>query len=97
MEMTSLTWFDRMNRYRIAAAFLYVPFVGQLFAWSAGTELREILPVYVTRAIYWAGLFLMTTALALDAREVYSGKRRVKQMIDQKKRDRTPGKHAKSG
>lgn len=97
--MTSPTWFDRMTRYRIAAAFLYVPFVGQLFAWSAGTELRELLPMYATRGIYWTGLFLMTTALAMDAWEVYAGKRRVKQMIDQKKRERStkPGKHAKSG
>lgn len=93
--MTSPTWFDRMNRYRIAAVFLYVPFVGQLFAWTAGTELREILPLYATRGIYWAGLFLMTAALAMDAWEVYAGKRRVKQMIDQKKRDRPHGRHAK--
>ena len=95
--MTSPTWFDRTARYRIAALFLYVPFVGQLFAWSAGTELREILPIYVTRGIYWAGLLLLTVALALDTWEVYSGKRRVKQMIVQKKRERRPGRHAKTG
>jgi hypothetical protein len=96
--MTSPTWFDRMTRYRVAAVFLYVPFVGQLGAWAAGTELRELLPIYVTRSIYWAGLLLLTVALALDTWEVYSGKRRVNQLISQKKRDRrSSGKHAKSG
>lgn len=51
--------------------------------------------MYATRGIYWAGLFLMTAALAMDAWEVYAGKRRVKQMIRQKKRDRRPGRHVK--
>jgi hypothetical protein len=94
--MTSPTWFDRMTRYRVAAAFLYIPFVMTLVAWGMGTELREILPLYVTRGIYWTGLFLLTVALAMDAWEVYAGKRRVKQLIDQKQRDRRQGKHAKS-
>lgn len=77
-------WFDRIRRYRLAAVFLYVPFVAQLGAWSAGTELRELLPMLVTRSIYWTGLLLLTVALALDAWEVYSGKRRVKQMIEER-------------
>jgi hypothetical protein len=51
--MTSPTWFDRMTRYRIAAAFLYVPFLLTLVAWGMGTTLREILPEYVTRGFYW--------------------------------------------
>jgi len=86
--MTSTTWFDRITKYRFAAAFLYVPFVGQLGAWAAGTELRDLLPTAVTRSIYWTGLLLLTVALAQDAWEVYSGKRQVKRMIDQKKRER---------
>lgn len=95
MEMISPTWFDRMNRYRVAAAFLYVPFVGQLGAWTAGTELREVLPTVVTRSIYWCGLLLLTVALAMDGWEVYAGKRKVRQLISQKKRERPTGKHAK--
>lgn len=86
--MTSPTWFDRVNRYRIAAAFLYVPFIGQLGAWADGTELRNVLPVAVTRSIYWTGLFLLTAALAMDAWTVYAGKRKVRQMISRKKQDR---------
>jgi hypothetical protein len=97
MEMISTTWFDRMNRYRIAAAFLYVPFLGQLGAWIDGTELRNVLPVVVTRSIYWAGLFLLTVALAMDAWEVYAGRRRVKRLINRKKQERPTGKHAKAG
>lgn len=94
--MTSPTWFDRMTRYRVAAAFLYVPFIMTLVAWSMGTSLREMIPMWATRAIYWTGLLLLTVALAMDAWEVYAGKRRVKQMIDTKKRNRrSPGKHAK--
>jgi hypothetical protein len=85
-----------MTRYRVAAAFLYIPFVMTLVAWGMGTELREILPLYVTIGIYCTGLFLLTVALAMDAWEVYAGKRRVKQLIDQKQRDRRQGKHAKS-
>lgn len=94
--MTSPTWFDRMTRYRIAAAFLYVPFIMTLVAWIMGTQLRDVLPMWTTRGIYWVGLLLLTVALAMDAWEVYSGKRRVNQMIDQKKRDRRHGRHAKS-
>jgi hypothetical protein len=93
--MSNLRWFDRMSRYRIAAVFLYVPFVAQLGAWSAGTQLRDILPFIVMRSIYWVGLLLLTVALAMDAWEVYAGKRQVKRMIDQKKRERRHGKHAK--
>ena len=95
--MTSPTWFDRMTRYRVAAAFLYVPFLMTLVAWSIGTTLRDMLPYYVVRGFYWMGLALLTVALAMDAWEVYSGKRRVKQMIDHKQRTRrSPGKHAKA-
>lgn len=86
-----------MTRYRVAAAFLYVPFFASMIALMMGTQLREILPLWATRGIYWVGLLLLTVALAMDAWEVYSGKRRVKQMIDQKKRDRPHGRHAKSG
>jgi hypothetical protein len=94
--MTSPSFFDRMTRYRLAAAFLYVPFLGTLAAWAGGTELRDLLPVYVTRSIYWIGLLLLTVALAMDAWEVYAGKRQVNRMIDQKKRERRKDKHAKS-
>jgi hypothetical protein len=86
-----------MTRYRVAAAFLYVPFIMTLVAWSMGTSLRELLPMWATRSIYWTGLLLLTVALAMDAWEVYAGKRRVKQMISQKQRARrSPGKHAKA-
>lgn len=95
--MTSPTWFDRMTRYRIAAAFLYVPFLLTLVAWGMGTTLRDVFPQYVTRGFYWTGLALLTVALALDAWEVYAGRRRVKQLIQDRQEERRPrGKHAKS-
>jgi putative effector of murein hydrolase LrgA (UPF0299 family) len=78
-----------MNRYRVATLFLYVPFIGQLAAWLAGSELREMLPTAVSRSIYWAGLGLLTLALALDAWEVYRGKRQVNRLIAAKWRDRS--------
>lgn len=74
-------WFDRVRRYRIAAAFLYVPFIASLVTLIYGHELREVLPLWALRSIYWTGLLLLTLALAMDAYEVYAGKRRVKQMI----------------
>lgn len=94
--MTSPTFFDRMTRYRTAALFLYVPFLATLVAWGSGTTLRDLLPVYVTRGIYWVGLLLLTVALAMDAWEVYAGKRQVNRMIDQKKRDRRVDNQANS-
>lgn len=94
--MTSPAFFDRMTRYRTAALFLYVPFLGTLAAWASGNELRDLLPVYVTRGIYWVGLLLLTVALAMDAWEVYSGKRQVNRMIEQKKRERQVDNQAES-
>lgn len=77
-------WFDRIRRYRIAAAFLYVPFIGTLVSWGFGHELRDVVPLIVMRSIYWTGLTLLTAALVMDAYEVYAGKRRVKQLIEEK-------------
>ena len=96
--MTSPTWFDRVTRYRVAATFLYVPFVLTLIGQVTGFHLRDMIGMWGVRGLYYTGLVLLTVALALDAYEVYAGKRRVKQMISQKKRSRkTPGKHAKAG
>jgi len=77
-------WFDRVRRYRIAAVFLYIPFIASLVTWTYGHELRDVLPLVAIRSIYWVGLLLLTVALAMDAYEVYAGKRRVKQMIEGK-------------
>lgn len=82
------TWFDRINRYRVAAGFLFVPFVLTLIAWLSHVEVDVIMPMVVRRSIYWVGLFLLTVSLAMDAAEVYAGKREVKRMIKERlKRD----------
>jgi hypothetical protein len=77
-------WFDRIRRYRIAAAFLYVPFIATLVGWGFGHELRDVVPMWALRSVYWTGLALLTAALALDAYEVYAGKRQVERMIEKK-------------
>lgn len=76
------TWFDRINRYRVAAGFLFIPFILTLVAWSMGLPVDVVMSAVVRRSIYWVGLFLLTVALAMDAWEVYSGKREVKRMIE---------------
>lgn len=76
--------FDRMTQYRVAAAFLYVPFFMTIIALVQGREPWKMWPIWVTRGIQWTGLALLTLALALDAFEVYAGKRRVRQMIETK-------------
>lgn len=72
------TWWDRINRYRVAAGFLYVPFILAMITLVTG---HELMAQSVRRSVYWIGLFLLTVALAMDAWEVYSGKRQVKRMI----------------
>jgi hypothetical protein len=76
------TWFDRFNRYRIAAAFLYALFLLNLAGSISGHPVKEWLPHGFLRGLFWAGLLILTVALAMDAYEVYAGKRRVKQMIE---------------
>lgn len=87
-RLTVPTWFDRFNRYRIAAGFLYTLFLLSLAGMISGHPAKEWLGVWASRALFWAGLLVLTVALAMDAWEVYAGKRKVKQMIDQKKQDR---------
>lgn len=77
-------WFDRIRRYRIAAGFLYVPFILTLFGQIFGHSLRDAIGIVGVRAFYYTGLALLTLALAMDAWEVYAGKRRVKQMIERR-------------
>lgn len=84
------TWFDRFNRYRIAAGFLYALFLLSLAGMISGHPVKEWLPVWASRGLFWSGLLVLTVALAMDAWEVYSGKRKVNQLIDRKKAERTP-------
>lgn len=74
-------WFDRINRYRVAAGFLFVPFILALIGFTVGIDKNTIMPLHVRQVIYWIGLFLLTISLAMDAWEVYAGKREVKRMI----------------
>lgn len=83
-SMPLTRWFDRVNRYRIAAVFLFIPFVSALVSYTFGHELNEMLPLIVRQAIYWVGLLLLTVALTLDYWEIQRGKRRVKRLIAQK-------------
>ena len=76
------TWFDRVNRYRVAAGFLFVPFLAAMVALIFGHNINEFLPMMARRSIYWVGLLLLTIALAMDWWEVYSGKREVKRRIE---------------
>lgn len=76
------TWFDRINRYRVAAVFLFVPFVLVMIPMITPIELDTIMPLIVRRSVYWFGLLILAVALAMDAWEVYSGKREVKRMIE---------------
>ena len=95
--MTSPTWFDRLTRYRVAAAFLYIPFLLTLVGQIIGYNLSDWITAWGVRAFYYTGLLLLTLALVMDSWEVYAGKRRVKQLIDQRQTDRRArGKHAKT-
>lgn len=78
------TWFDRINRYRVAAVFLFVPFVLAMIPMLTDIEMETIMPFLVRRSIYWFGLLILAVALAMDAWEVYSGKREVKRMIEKR-------------
>ena len=77
-------WFDRLNRYRVAAIFLFIPFFLVMIPMITAIELDTIMPYLVRRSIYWFGLLILAIALAMDAWEVYSGKREVKRMIEAK-------------
>lgn len=73
------SWFDRINRYRWAAFILVIPF----FLTVISMDLQWVdIPLMVRRVIYWIGLAVLLTAVALDSWEVYRGKRRVNQMIN---------------
>lgn len=83
------TWFDRYNRYRIATIFLYMLFLLTTWGLISGHSVKDWIPVWGTRALFWAGLFVQTVALAMDAYEVYAGKRKVKHLIkEQRQRTR---------
>lgn len=75
-------WFDQLNRYRIAAFVLVVPAVLNILV--IDLELFDM-SMWARRAIYWVGLLILLGAVAIDAREVYRGKRTVKQMIRSRK------------
>jgi hypothetical protein len=79
-----LTWFDRINRYRVAAGVLFIPFLLTLFAWIIHMPVDSVMPMIPRRGIYWAGLVFLTLAIAMDAWEVYAGKRRVKRLIQER-------------
>lgn len=86
-KLQTPTWFDRINRYRIAAAFLYVLFILSMVGTFSGHPVKEWLPWWLSRALFWSGLLVLTVALAMDAWEPYAGKRRVKRLIaEQQKR-----------
>jgi len=83
------TWFDRINRYRVAATFLFIPFVLALVPMVSPIDLDTIMPYLVRRSVYWFGLLILAIALAMDAWEVYAGKREVKRMIEARIRQDT--------
>jgi len=70
---------DSLGRYRIAAAILSIPFVLNVLT----LDLQWInTPLMLRRVIYWVGLAFLLVAVAIDARKVYDGKRKVKQLIE---------------
>lgn len=86
MNNPTKTWFDRINRYRVAAGFLFGPFLINMGALLTGTPIDDVLPETVRRGIYWVGLLLLGVALGMDALEVYRGRRQVKRLIRQKRK-----------
>lgn len=71
--------FDSLIRYRVAAAILSIPFVLNVLT----MDLRWVnTPLMLRRVIYWVGLAFLLVAVAIDARKVYDGRRRVKKLIE---------------
>lgn len=78
MRKPTNTWFDRINRYRVAAVILTFPFI--LSTLTMDLEIFEI-PVIARRAVYWFGLAVLFTAVAMDWLEVYHGRQEVEKRI----------------
>lgn len=72
---------DRLNRYRIAAVFLSLPTLYILIDDANFIDSAQELAI---RVVYRTGLVILLTAIALDWWTVYTGKRKVKKMIEQK-------------
>lgn len=83
MRKPTNTWFDRINRYRVAAAILTLPFI--LSTLTMDLHLFDM-PILARRAVYWFGLAVLLTAVAMDWREVYHGKRDVERRIQHRLR-----------
>lgn len=79
------TGFDRINRYRLAAVVLVIPFLMSILSmdlhWVA-------IPPIARRAVYWIGLFILLVAVAIDTIDVYSGRHKVKKMIRQQLKEK---------
>lgn len=82
MRKPTETWFDRLNRYRIAAVFLAIPTAWNLIDDVSFTQTSFELTI---RVLYRTGMVILLVAIAMDWWAVYTGKRRIKQMIRQKK------------
>jgi hypothetical protein len=83
MRKPSDTWFDHVNRYRLAAAVLVIP--AMLTIISMDLDLVTI-PSLTRRVIYWLGLAILLTAVAMDKREVYRGRQDVEKLIKRRLR-----------
>lgn len=81
--MTTKRWFDRINRYRVAAFVLVIPAILNVLV--IDLELFD-LNMWVRRGIYWVGLLILFTAVAYDWFTVYRGKREVKRRIAERLR-----------
>lgn len=86
MRKPTNTWFDRINRYRVAAVILTLPFI--LSTLTMDLELFEI-PILARRAVYWFGLAVLFTAVAIDWLEVYRGRHEVERRIRERIRQDT--------
>lgn len=75
-------WLDRINRYRLAAAVLVIPFFLSVLVDLGWADP----PMMLRRGIYWFGLSILLVSVALDAHTVYAGKRKVKRMIQRQLR-----------
>jgi hypothetical protein len=65
----------------LSAAILVIPFFLTLV--SVDLELVHI-PLITRRVVYWIGLAVLLTAVALDSWTIYSGKRKVNHMINKR-------------
>lgn len=86
MRKPTNTWFDRINRYRVAALILTFPFI--MSTLTMDLNLFDI-PILARRAVYWFGLAVLFTAVAIDWFEVYRGRHEVERRIRERIRQDT--------